>query len=69
MLEKVTDTMFGIAQTDLFTQKLATSSNMSVVTAKGNEAIERYRAQLEKKSSAMDLLISKIQQQYSSFLS
>ena len=36
---------------------------------KGNEAIERYRAQLEKKFSAMDLMISKIQQQYSSFLS
>lgn len=36
---------------------------------KANEAVERYRIRLENKFSAMDLLISKLQNQYSSFLS
>ena len=35
---------------------------------KGNAAIEKYRAKLETKFSAMDMLIGKMQQQYSSFL-
>ena len=36
--------------------------------AKGNEAIEKYRAKLENKFNAMDMLIGKMQQQYTSFL-
>ena len=35
---------------------------------KANKAVERYRARLEAKFSAMDMLISKMQNQYSSFL-
>ena len=35
---------------------------------KANEDIERYRARLEAKFSAMDMLIANMQQQYSSFL-
>ena len=35
---------------------------------KANKDIERYRARLEAKFSAMDLLIAQMQQQYSSFL-
>ena len=33
LLEKVTDTKFNVASMDIFSQKLATSSNMSVLTA------------------------------------
>ena len=36
---------------------------------KANQAAERYRAQLENKFKTMDMLISKMNQQYSSFLS
>ena len=36
---------------------------------KANQAAERYRAQLESKFKTMDMLISKMNQQYSSFLS
>ena len=36
--------------------------------AKANNAVETYRARLESKFQHMDLMISKIQQQYSSFL-
>lgn len=36
---------------------------------KANKSVERYRSYLSKKFSAMDLMISKMQQQYSSFLS
>ena len=36
--------------------------------AKAQKAVERYREQLEAKFSSMDLLISKMQNQYSSFL-
>ena len=36
--------------------------------AKANEDIERYRARLEAKFSAMDMLIAQMQQQYSTFL-
>ena len=35
----------------------------------GNEAIEKYRARLNKKFNSMDMLISNMQNQYSSFLS
>ena len=35
---------------------------------KANEAIERYRAQLEKRFSSMNMMIAGMQQQYSSFL-
>ncbi len=35
---------------------------------KANEAIERYRAQLEKRFSSMNMIIAGMQQQYSSFL-
>jgi len=43
-------------------------SRMDNKIKKAQEAVERYRARLETKFSAMDLLISKIQTQYSSFL-
>lgn len=33
MLEKITDSKFGIAATDLFAQNLATSANLDVLTA------------------------------------
>ena len=36
--------------------------------AKANEDVERYRARLEAKFSAMDMLIAQMQQQYSTFL-
>ena len=36
--------------------------------AKANDDIERYRARLEAKFSAMDMLIAQMQQQYSTFL-
>lgn len=40
-IEKITDTKFGIASMDLFSQKLATSSNLNVLTATAtNEAEE-----------------------------
>ena len=35
---------------------------------KANAYVERYKAQLEKKFSAMDRIIAAMQQQYSSFL-
>ena len=43
-------------------------SRMDNKIKKAQEAVERYKARLETKFSAMDLLISKIQNQYSSFL-
>ena len=43
-------------------------SNLSDKITRANAAIESYRARLENKFSSMDLLIGKIQQQYSSFL-
>ena len=42
--------------------------NLDRKIVKANEDIERYRARLEAKFSAMDLLIAQMQQQYSSFL-
>ena len=33
-----------------------------------NKYIERYKAQLEKKFSSMDIMIANMQQQYSSYL-
>ena len=36
---------------------------------RANAAVESYKARLEKKFQSMDLLISQIQDQYSSFLS
>ena len=48
-----------------FTKK---AKNISDKITSANKSIERYKAQLEKKFSAMDLLISGMQQQYSSFL-
>lgn len=41
---------------------------MDTKIVKGNEAIEKYRASLNKKFQSMDMLISNMQNQYSSFL-
>ena len=43
-------------------------NNLEKKIVKANEDIERYRARLEAKFSAMDMLIAQMQQQYSSFL-
>ena len=43
-------------------------SDLNSKIEKANKSVEVYRARLEAKFAAMDLLISKMQQQYSSFL-
>ncbi len=44
------------------------ASNFETKISKANVTIERYRSQLEKKFSSMDMVIAKMQQQYSSYL-
>lgn len=44
------------------------ASNYETKISKANVSIERYRSQLEKKFSSMDMVIAKMQQQYSSYL-
>ena len=43
-------------------------TNLNSKITKANNEVERYKARLEAKFSAMDLLIAQMQQQYSSFL-
>ena len=43
-------------------------STLDTKIERQQKALEKYRLQLESKFSSMDMLISKIQQQYSSFL-
>lgn len=40
MIEKITDTKFGVASMDLFAQNLATSSNLSILTASATTEAE-----------------------------
>ena len=51
--------------TNSFNNKIST---LNTRISKANQQVERYRMRLEKKFSAMDLLIGNIQNQYSSFL-
>ena len=44
-------------------------TNWNTKITKANKEIDRYKSRLEKKFSSMDLTISQMQQQYSTFLS
>ena len=56
---------FASAENSLKTQ----AQKLNDKITRANAAVESYKARLEKKFQSMDLLISQIQDQYSSFLS